>query len=59
MAASTSKNPPDKKEASRLQPLLFKALEADGGNYMRWSIDAKMNLTVEELEGALIFPMPR
>ena len=56
MAASASKNPPDKKEAPRLQPLLFEALEVDSSNYMRWSIDAKMNLTAEELEGALISP---
>ena len=54
MAASISKNPLDKKEAPRLQPLLFEALEANGDNYMRWSIDAKTNLTIEELEGALI-----
>ena len=56
MVASISKNPLDKKEVPRLQPLLFEAWEADGGNYMRWSIDAKTNLTAEELEGALISP---
>ena len=59
MAASASKNQPDKKEAPHLQLLLFEALEADGGNYMKWSIDAKTNLTTEELEGTLIFPMPK
>ena len=58
MAASASKNPPDKKEAPRLQLLLFEALEADCSNYMRWSINAKTHLIADELEGTLISPTP-
>ena len=58
MATSTLKNPPDKKKAPCLQPLLFGALEADSSNYMRWSINAKMHLTAKEWDGALISPTP-
>ena len=58
MAASASKNPLDKKEAPCLQPLLFEALEANDNNYMKWSINAKTNLTADEFKGALIFPTP-
>ena len=56
MAGSASKNSPNKKEAPRLQLLLFEALEVDGSSYMRWGIDAKTHLTADELEGALISP---
>ena len=58
MTASASKIPPDKKEAPRLQLLLFRALEADGSNYMEWSVDAKTHLTPNELDNALTSPMP-
>ena len=59
MAESASKNPPDgniKKEAPRMQPLLFEALEADGSNYMEWSIDARAHLCTEELKNILEEP---
>ena len=56
MVASASKNLPDgniKKEAPRMQLLLFEALEADGSNYMEWSIDARAHLCAEELKNIL------
>jgi hypothetical protein len=37
----------------KVQSLLFEALEADGSNYLEWSIDFKTYLTAEELEGAI------
>ena len=44
-----------KKEDSRpkVQSLLFEALEANGCNYLEWSIDVKTYLVVEELEVAI------
>lgn len=43
-----------------MQPLLFKALEADGSNYyLEWSIDAKSYLYVEELDYTMESPMQR
>ena len=39
--------------SSRVQPLLFDALEADGSNYMEWNIDVKAYLFSEELEDAI------
>jgi hypothetical protein len=37
----------------KVQSLLFEALEADGSNYLEWSIDFKTYLTAEELEGTI------
>ena len=56
MAVSALKNPLDKKEAPRMQPLLFEALAADGNIYLQWSIDYRTNLVAEELDDALISP---
>ena len=57
MAESTSKRPPDgeikKETTTRMQLLLFEALEADGNNYLEWSIDAEVYLCAEELETTL------
>ena len=52
MASSTSK---DKKENGKpkVQSLLFEALEADGSNYLGWSIDVKIHLAAEELGEAI------
>ena len=52
MATSTSK---DKKEDGKpkVQSLLFEALEADGSNYLGWSIDVKTLLMAEELGEAI------
>ena len=51
MAASTSKQPPDKE--TKIQPLLFKALATNGTNYLEWSIDVKSHLSAEGLETML------
>lgn len=56
--ATTSKNPPDKVEPSRLQPLLFEALKSDGSNYLKWSATAEMHLIAEEVAGAIETPTP-
>ena len=41
---------------TRMQPLLFEALEPDGRNYMEWSIDARSYLCAEELDDTLKSP---
>ena len=38
---------------SWVQPLLFDALEADGSNYMEWSIDVKAYFFLKELEDVI------
>ena len=45
----------DKKEETKpkVQSLLFKALKADGSNYLAWSIDIKTHLAAEELEATI------
>lgn len=58
MAASTSKEPPGKKVAKRIQPLSFAELELDGSNYMKWCIDVKAHLKSDELGGVLATPTP-
>ena len=52
MATST---PKDKKDEGKpkVQSLLFKALEADGSNYLGWNIDVKTHLAAEELGEAI------
>ena len=52
MATST---PKDKKDEGKpkVQSLLFEALEADGSNYLGWSIDVKTHLAAEELGEAI------
>ena len=52
MATST---PKDKKDEGKLkvQSLLFEALEADGNNYLGWSIKVKTHLAAEELGEAI------
>ena len=47
-----------KESNTQIQPLLFEALEADGSNYLEWSIDAKSYLCAEGLDGALKSPIP-
>ena len=56
MVATTSKQPAD--EEPRVQALLFKALAADGHNYLEWNIDVKSHLSMEGLENTLISPTP-
>jgi hypothetical protein len=56
MAATSSKQPPD--EETRIQPLMFKALAADGTNYLEWSINIKSYLSSVGLETALTSPTP-
>ena len=56
MAEPSSKRP--KESNTRIQPLLFEALEADGSNYLEWSINAKSYLCVEELDNTLESPIP-
>jgi hypothetical protein len=51
MATLATKRPPEGK--ARVQTLLFEALEADGSNYLEWSIDARSYLCAEELDGSL------
>ena len=52
MATSRSK---DKKEDEKpkVQSLLLEALEADGSNYLGWSINVKTHLAAEELGEAI------
>jgi hypothetical protein len=57
MAEPSSKRP--KESNARIQPLSFEALEADGSNYLEWSINAKSYLCAEELDGTLESPTPR
>jgi hypothetical protein len=56
MATPATKRPPEGK--ARVQPLLFEALEANGRNYLEWSIDAKSYLCAEELDGSLAATPP-
>lgn len=56
--ATTSKNPLDKVEPSRLQPLLFEALKSDGSNYLKWSATVEMHMIAEEVAGAIETPNP-
>ena len=58
MASSTSKSPLEKKVAKSIQPLIFLELEADGRNYLKWCIDVKAYLVVDDLEGDLNYPVP-
>jgi hypothetical protein len=53
MATPATKRPPEGK--ARVQPLLF---EADGSNYLEWSIDARSYLCTEELDGSLAATPP-
>ena len=52
MATST---PKDKKDEGKpkVQSLLFEALEADGSNYLGWSINVKTHLVAEQLRKAI------
>ena len=47
--------PKDKKDEGKLkvQSLLFEALEADGSNYLGWSIDVKTHLAAKQLGEAI------
>ena len=38
---------------SKIQSLLFKAVEVDDNNYLEWSNDGKMYLATKELDGTL------
>jgi hypothetical protein len=42
-----------KEDKPKLQSLLFEVLEADGSNYMEWSIDLKTFLASEDLQGTI------
>jgi hypothetical protein len=42
-----------KEDKPKLQSLLFEALEADGSNYMEWSIDLRTFLASEDLHGTI------
>jgi hypothetical protein len=42
-----------KEDKPKLQSLLFEALEADGSNYMEWSIDLRTFLASEDLQGTI------
>jgi hypothetical protein len=50
-ALATKRQEEDSKP--KVQSLLFKALEADGSNYLEWSIDLRTYLAAEELQGAI------
>ena len=52
MATSMPKDKKDERKP-KVQSLLFEALEADGSNYLGWSIDVKNNLAAEELGEAI------
>ena len=54
----TSKSPLEKEVAKIIEPLSFSELEADGRNYLKWCIDVKAHLVVDELEGILNYPVP-
>jgi hypothetical protein len=56
MATPATKRQPEGK--ARVQPLLFEALEADGSNYLEWSIDARSYLCAEELDSSLAATPP-
>jgi hypothetical protein len=58
MASSTSKSLLEKKVAKSIQPLTFPELEADGRNYLKWCIDVKAYLVVDDLEGILNYSVP-
>ena len=51
IAMADKKSP--RESSSRVQPLLFDALEAVGSNYMEWSIDVKAYFSSEELDDAI------
>jgi hypothetical protein len=42
-----------KEDKPKLQSLLFEALEADGSNYMEWSIDLRTFLASEDFQGTI------
>ena len=58
MASSTSKSLLEKKVAKSIQPLTFPELEVDGRKYLKWCIDVKAYLVVDDLEGILNYPVP-
>ena len=57
MAEPSSKRP--KESNIRMQRLLFKALKADGNNYLEWNIDAKSYIRAKELDITMESPTPR
>ena len=43
----------DQDPPARLQALIFLVLETNGENYLEWAIDARMHLTMEELDDTI------
>ena len=54
---SSSQKEPDGDPSPRIQAILFPALKGDGGNYLEWSVDARVHLCAEELDDALKKPV--